>query len=189
MPQNLGQLCRWALLSYVIAERSHHGHVCFCQQWIIVAVFHSLPFPAPFHHSVVQQTIVNNLIVKFTWRPNMLGTIVLVSIQPRNHFMQNWQQTVHGTHTHTKHETYNNIVVSCLFNCALFGCKPFLVLKTKGFQVSQFIGQLNYNYIINIMDARHWRCYCNWNEYAYDSIRNTVSVHFLLQTAPFKQWK
>ena len=32
VPQNLGQLWRWALLSYVIAERSHHGHVCFCHQ-------------------------------------------------------------------------------------------------------------------------------------------------------------
>ena len=30
---------------------------CCCQQSIIAAVFHPLPFPAPSHHRVVQQTI------------------------------------------------------------------------------------------------------------------------------------
>ena len=66
-----------------------------------------LPFPAPFHHRVVQETVEKLLFLKFTQIPNMLGTKVLVFMQQQNHFMQNNKLCM--VHT-KKYEIHNNIV-------------------------------------------------------------------------------
>ena len=108
MPQNLGQLCRWALLSHLIAERSCYEHAAAAAA---SSKLWQLSFAPPFPSAISPQSCTadhwKTLILKFTPTPNMLGTKVLVFMQQQNHFMQNNKLCM--VHTQ-KYEIHNNIV-------------------------------------------------------------------------------
>ena len=106
MPQNLGLLCRWALLSHLIAERSCYGHAAaagskLCQ------LSSAPPFPSAISPQSCTADHWKTLISKFTQTPNMLGAKVLVFMQQQNPFMQNNKLCM--VHT-KKYEIHNNIV-------------------------------------------------------------------------------
>ena len=77
MPQNLGQLCRWALLNYG-------------------SCLPPLPFPAPFHHRVVQQTIEKLLFWSLHRRQTCL--VKRFRFHAATKPFHAIQQTVHGKH-------------------------------------------------------------------------------------------
>ena len=77
--------------------------------------------PPPFPSTISPQSCTADhwkvLILKFTQKPNMLGTIVLVFMQQQNHFMQKSHKTSHcAQYTHKKYETYTIIVRCCFFS-------------------------------------------------------------------------
>ena len=77
--------------------------------------------PPPFPSAISPQSCTADhwkvLILKFTQKPNMLGTIVLVFMQQQNHFMQKSHKTSHcAQYTHKKYKTYTIIVRCCFFS-------------------------------------------------------------------------
>ena len=90
-----------------IAEPSWCGHAAAAVNY--TAVFYPLPSPATFYQSWTADNC-KTLILKFTWTPNMLGTIVLVFIQQRIHLVQNNKLCM----VHTKKYEVHNDIVMCV---------------------------------------------------------------------------
>ena len=82
VPQNLGQLCRWAV---------NYGSCLL-----------PLPFPVPFKHSIVQQTIEKR-ILKFTQTPKCLVKRFRFHAETKPFLAK--QQTMHGKHTKSMNYT------------------------------------------------------------------------------------
>ena len=102
-----------APLQMWIAERSWCGHAAAASSSKLYSCLSPPPFPSDILPQSWTADYSKTLILKFTWTPNMFGTIVLVFIQQRIHLVQ----TNNLCMVHTKkYEVHNDIEVHRLFS-------------------------------------------------------------------------